>query len=356
VTIGNSSPVADRRPLPASLEVASSMVIDGERSSPLRRLAALGAVETDTEEERLRRSTLVLSTCLVCVLTPFWVVTYFALGLTVPASIPLGYLVVSIALLIWFARTRRYVPFRTIQLALTLLLPFALQWSLGGFVASSGVSLWALASALGALMFSGTREAVPWFGAYLALLAVSTALEPVLEPAAIPGAVRIAFFAGNMAGPSLVAYLLLQFFVREREREHARSERLLLNVLPAPVAARLKRRDEVIADRFPEATVLFADIVDFTPLSAALARTWWRCSTTCSRPSTGWPTSEGWRRSRRSATRTWWRVGSPRRAGTTARQSPRWRSRCCASATGGGPAGVAFAFGSASTPARWSPA
>jgi class 3 adenylate cyclase len=120
-------------------------------------------------------------------------------------------------------------------------------------------------------MFSGTREAVPWFGAYLALLAVSTALEPVLEPAAIPAAVRIAFFAGNLAGPSLVAYLLLQYFVREREREHARSERLLLNVLPAPVAARLKRRDDVIADRFPEATVLFADIVDFTPLSAALA-------------------------------------------------------------------------------------
>jgi len=137
-------------------------------------------------------------------------------------------------------------------------------------VASSGVSLWALSSALGALMFSGTRAAVPWFVAYIALLGVSTALEPVLEPATIPSGVRIAFFAGNLAGPSLVAYLLLQYFVREREREHARSERLLLNVLPAPVAARLKRREDVIADRFPEATVLFADIVDFTPLSSSL--------------------------------------------------------------------------------------
>jgi class 3 adenylate cyclase len=86
----------------------------------------------------------------------------------------------------------------------------------------------------------------------------------------MPAAVRVAFFAGNLAGPSLVAYLLVQYFVGEREREHERSERLLLNVLPAPVAARLKRRDEVIADRFPAATVLFADIVDFTPTSAAL--------------------------------------------------------------------------------------
>jgi hypothetical protein len=89
------------------------------------------------------------------------------------------------------------------------LLPFTLQWSLGGFAASNGVSLWAFASALGALMFSGTREAVPWFGAYLALLAVSTALEPALEPAAIPGAVQIAFFAGNLAGPPRSAISLL---------------------------------------------------------------------------------------------------------------------------------------------------
>jgi adenylate cyclase len=46
--------------------------------------------------------------------------------------------------------------------------------------------------------------------------------------------------------------------------EQERSERLLLNVLPAPIAARLKAGEAVIADAFPEVTVLFADIVDFT--------------------------------------------------------------------------------------------
>jgi len=35
-------------------------------------------------------------------------------------------------------------------------------------------------------------------------------------------------------------------------------------VLPAPIAARLKQGEEVIADAFPEVTVLFADLVDFT--------------------------------------------------------------------------------------------
>jgi class 3 adenylate cyclase len=53
--------------------------------------------------------------------------------------------------------------------------------------------------------------------------------------------------------------------------EQQRSERLLRNVLPAPIAARLKAGEQPIADAFAEVTVLFADIVDFTPHSAQLS-------------------------------------------------------------------------------------
>jgi class 3 adenylate cyclase len=63
------------------------------------------------------------------------------------------------------------------------------------------------------------------------------------------------------------AVLLFAEAVRSRRlllAEQERSEQLLLNVLPAPIAARLKQGEEVIADRFPEVTVLFADLVDFT--------------------------------------------------------------------------------------------
>jgi class 3 adenylate cyclase len=72
----------------------------------------------------------------------------------------------------------------------------------------------------------------------------------------------------------LAAVLLLGEAVRGRRAldqahrlllaERERSEQLLLNVLPAPIAARLKQGEEVIADGFPEVTVLFADLVDFT--------------------------------------------------------------------------------------------
>jgi class 3 adenylate cyclase len=63
------------------------------------------------------------------------------------------------------------------------------------------------------------------------------------------------------------AVLVLGEAVRSRRAlalEQQRSERLLLNVLPAPIAERLKQGEGVIADAFPEVTVLFADLVDFT--------------------------------------------------------------------------------------------
>jgi class 3 adenylate cyclase len=48
------------------------------------------------------------------------------------------------------------------------------------------------------------------------------------------------------------------------------SERLLLNILPKAIAERLKQEPQTIADSFEEVTVLFADLVSFTELSACI--------------------------------------------------------------------------------------
>jgi adenylate cyclase len=49
------------------------------------------------------------------------------------------------------------------------------------------------------------------------------------------------------------------------------NQRLLLNVLPSSIAERLKKEEGIIAERFEDVSVLFADIVGFTPLSAQLS-------------------------------------------------------------------------------------
>jgi class 3 adenylate cyclase len=103
---------------------------------------------------------------------------------------------------------------------------------------------------------------VAWFGlGPLAFVALSD----------LPGQFATQIISGAVSDLALLAaLLLLGEAIRGRrllQVEQERSEGLLLNVLPAPIAARLKQGEAVIADRFPEVTVLFADLVDFTASS-----------------------------------------------------------------------------------------
>ena len=245
----------------------------------LERLGQLGSLPADPPEERIRKAALVLVTLLIVPLAAVWVATYGILGLWLAAAIPFTYQIVSLITLGWFLRTKSYGVFRTGQLLMMLALPFLLQWSLGGFRASSAVSLWAFVTPLGALVFVGPRRAWGWFAGWGVFLLASTFLEFSLTPKHLPQGVVFAFFFLNIAGLSMVTFSLLLYFILQRDRamealdrehrllqvERAKSERLLLNVLPEPIAARLKESEDVIADAFPEVTVLFADIVGFTP-------------------------------------------------------------------------------------------
>ena len=58
--------------------------------------------------------------------------------------------------------------------------------------------------------------------------------------------------------------------VRQLETLHHENERLLLNILPEPIADRLRQGEQLIADRFEDVTLLFADIVEFTRMSSGM--------------------------------------------------------------------------------------
>jgi adenylate cyclase len=232
-------------------------------STAFGQAAAVGSLPSDTPDERLRKSALVLSSLLITIFTFIWVGTYAGLGLWRSAFIPLAYQVASLVGLALFARTKRYAAYRASQLAMMLLLPFLLQWSLGGFVESGAVALWAFVAPLSALVFYGPRQAIAWFGAFLALVALSAAIDGVLpEPSeGIPSWLVVAFFALNIFGPSITTFALLEHFVRSRDRAHRllaaeqeRSETLLLSIFPRPIAERLKFSQEVIAERCDQPT------------------------------------------------------------------------------------------------------
>ena len=70
---------------------------------------------------------------------------------------------------------------------------------------------------------------------------------------------------------SYAALRVSRRYEREIEAEQATSERLLLNILPASIAKRLKAEERNIANRYEDVSVLFIDMVNFTPLAAKLS-------------------------------------------------------------------------------------
>jgi guanylate cyclase len=139
--------------------------------------------------------------------------------------------------------------------------------------------LWSFTAPLGALLFSGRRSAFRWFAAFVVVIVVAAIAEPLLPDLGdrIPRWVVIAFFANNVLGVTGTSYYLLAYFVRERDlaarlaaAERERSEMLLLNVLPGPIARRLKGGEVLIADSLPDVGVLFADIAGFTTMSSSI--------------------------------------------------------------------------------------
>ena len=257
-------------------------MIQSSRRSLLSRAQAavlgIGAAPEDNEEIRLHKSLLVGMASMIVPAAILWGGLYLYWDEPLAASIPLAYAGASSLSIGVLAATRRYYFFRFSQLLLILLLPFFLMVMLGGFVNGSGVVLWALLSPLGALLFSGRRQAVLWLLAYLVLVVVSAAVEPLLdEETNLPTAVVIVFFGMNISAVSLISIVLLRYFVGQKDmamrllhEEQTKSERLLLNVLPGDIAAILKDDDQTIADEFEEVSILFADVVGFTNLSTQL--------------------------------------------------------------------------------------
>ena len=235
----------------------------------LERIGRIGADPADDEDLARRKRYLTASAVLVLPAGIVWGLLYLATGELVAAAIPMGYSVLSAASVAAFARWRDFRAFRAFQLLFILLLPFLLQIALGGFVPASAVILWSLLCPFGALIFADVRSAARWFALFVILVVLSPFVG-IRATNAVPAWLVTLLFVLNIATVSAIVFGLLATFVRELARERERSEALLLNVLPKPIADRLKRGGERIADSYDGATILFADVVNSTPLTREL--------------------------------------------------------------------------------------
>ena len=254
------------------------------------RLRAAGVEPGDSDELKLKKQLLLFAMGLMTAAPMLWNALYGYFGVPLSAAVPFGYQVLSVATLVWYLYTGDFNVFRAAQQMLFLFFPFVLQWSMGNFVTGSGVVLWGLLAPIAAVLLYSARESIPWFIAYVVLIvatawADSSAVLSALTIAPAQLRVSLIFFALNFIAISSLVYFLLRFAGVEREKsaaraeaahtallaEQERSERLLLNILPSPVAERLKNDSGTIADGFADVTVMFADIVNFTEIAEGMS-------------------------------------------------------------------------------------
>ncbi|GAB4581634.1 MAG: hypothetical protein Fur0022_43830 [Anaerolineales bacterium] len=178
---------------------------------------------------------------------------------------------------LWGEHYDRY--FNTLSF-LVLPLHLLVHITLGGFIESGGILLWGLAHPVVTdLMIHGPRSALRWFVLFFLNLLIGTLAMPYLTPTPnLPPTVKFIAFALSIGMISFVIIAVLAYFVSRLEQayqllshEQAKSENLLLNILPKEIATILKNESRTIADHYDWASILFADMVNFTPMSAEMS-------------------------------------------------------------------------------------
>lgn len=129
-----------------------------------------------------------------------------------------------------------------------------------------------LLPALAALFLRTDRKAelVVVIGGGSLLFAVVAAIAGDVPEVIADTTLLSTLFFVSAFGTALTAALLAFYYRMLADRAEARSDTLLLNILPSHIADRLKKGEYPIADRIPEVTVIFADIVGSTRLADRL--------------------------------------------------------------------------------------
>lgn len=234
-------------------------------------LLSIGAYPDESTNQRTKRRIFVGAATIATILTIPFALTYADRGYTlVAASVLIVMATTPIALLILFMRPRWFPWVVNGVFLLVTLQTLSTAALVGGLLGSSLDAVNILIIPLAALMIFGRREALAWFGVFVFTVIWSAAVPNFIEPT-YDVATSISDIAQALIGVGVVIMAITLYFVRQRDRFQQQSDDLLHNILPDAIAARLKDDRSMIADDFPECTVMFADVVGFTPMSAGMS-------------------------------------------------------------------------------------
>ena len=233
----------------------------------------------DTPQTQLRKTIVMLAAIFGIMMNLTTSASYYLLDQVAVSIILLIYTLFIAVTVGWYTVFRRgLMSILLANMLANLIVAFSTTVAAGGIVASGGNILWGLIVPVLMLLVNGINSAIRWFTLYIVFFLLAI-LHSVWFPSQSlpPVPIITASIAVNFLGISTFVFGSLIYFVYQRDEayqllqiEQGKTEALLRNVLPDEIATILKDENRTIADHFDEASVLFADIADFTPLSAEL--------------------------------------------------------------------------------------
>ena len=237
----------------------------------VRAALAIADVPGDSDDVRLRKR-MGIAAGFITIVAPLSV-PLEPLGAPLAVTVPLGvglaaYSAINLAVL---ARTKRFDRYVLALIASGPVFVFATNAIGGGVTTSGAAPVWTFLTPAYAILALGPRRATPWLLVFLAALAINVAFDPVIRtwfpPPAYP--IQLWLLAQNIGAPLTITFLLLRYTDVRRRAAEARSDELLTNAIPSAIADRLRHGETRIAEAYPATSVIFTDVVSFTPWANA---------------------------------------------------------------------------------------
>jgi guanylate cyclase len=173
----------------------------------------------------------------------------------------------SVLNLLLLARSRAFERFVVMLISSGLVIVPAGTLLGGGITGSSPGLVWGFLMPAYAILALGPHLATRWFFVYLAMVAAIAVVDPWIRQAIAPPPYELQLLGQlqDIVFPLVIAFLLLRYTDIRRLAAEARVDELLTNAIPRSIAARLRRGERRIAETYPATSVVFSDIVGFTP-------------------------------------------------------------------------------------------
>lgn len=173
----------------------------------------------------------------------------------------------ALALLAW---PQAYVLITFALLLDVLVFPAAAQIASGGLTSGLYALPWTVFAPLGAALALGSKQALAHLALFVMTVLLVAGLDSYAEQIApeVTASALMSFNIPSLLSLGAIAAATALYLLRQVERFRIRADSLLSHVLPTTIADRLKAAEAPIADEFDAVTVIFADIVGFTPLAS----------------------------------------------------------------------------------------